>query len=150
MSGEKSHDSLFKYTFSQLPVAREQLRSQLPEEIARLIVWETLSLEPGSFVDQELAALHTDLLFEAKLSGKGSIYLYLLFEHQSTPEPLMPLRLLRYMLRIWARWLEKNNNALPLPFLVPMVLYNGERAWTVPLQLAELFPERNRELFTPF
>jgi predicted transposase YdaD len=150
MSGEKRHDSLFKHTFSQLTAAREQLQSQLPEEIARLVRWETLSLEPGSFVDNELAALHTDLLFEAKLSGRGSIYLYLLFEHQSTPEPLMPLRLLRYMLRIWSRWLEQHDEILPLPFLVPMVLYNGERAWTVPLRLSELFPEHNRALFTPF
>lgn len=150
MSGEKKHDGLFKHTFSQLPQAREQLQSQLPAEISQLVMWETLSLEPGSFVDTELAALHTDLLFQAKLEDKGNICLYLLFEHQSTPDALLPLRLLRYMLRIWSRWLEKNDNELPLPFLVPLVLYNGERRWDVHMQLAALFPEHNRTLFTPF
>lgn len=150
MSGEKVHDNLFKHTFSQLPAAREQLRAQLPEEIVRLIRWETLQLQPGSFVDTELAALHTDLLFHAELEGKGNTYLYLLFEHQSTPDPLLPLRLLRYMNRIWQRWLDDNDKALPLPWLVPLVLYNGQQHWNVAQHFAGLFPERNRTLFAPF
>lgn len=147
---EPKHDSLFKHTFSQLPTAREQLQSQLPAEIAALVRWDTLSLRPGSFIDRELNALHTDLLFEAKLSGKGSVLLYLLFEHQSAPEPIMALRLLRYMLRIWSKWLDENEGSLPLPYLVPLVLYNGERRWDVSMQLSGLFPERHRGLFAPY
>ncbi|MEZ4468949.1 MAG: Rpn family recombination-promoting nuclease/putative transposase [bacterium] len=62
---------------------------------------------------------------------------YLLFEHQSTPEPLMPFRLLRYMLRIWGA------GTLPTPtpigsHLIPSVLYHGAEAWTAPLAFEEL------------
>jgi predicted transposase YdaD len=150
MSGKKPHDNLFQYVLSRPEHAAEHLKAQLPPEIVSMVRWETLSLQPGTFVDTDLEALHSDLLFEAKLSGRETLYLYLLCEHQSMPDPLLPIRLLRYMVRIWSRWLEQNKNKLPLPFLVPLVLYNGERRWNVPRDLAGLVAERHRESFASF
>jgi predicted transposase/invertase (TIGR01784 family) len=84
-------DALFRFTFSRPEHAVPLLRSNLPAELAQRIDWSTLALQPGSFVDPELGLRHTDLLFSATLDGHGAL-LYLLVEHQSTPDPLMVAR----------------------------------------------------------
>lgn len=55
----------------------------------------------------------------------AGLLLYILFEHQSTPDPLMPYRMLRYALRIWDRWLTEHEGARSLPPLLPLVLFHG-------------------------
>ena len=42
------------------------------------------------------------LLFSARIGGSDAL-LYLLLEHQHSEAPLMGLRLLSYMVRIWKR-----------------------------------------------
>jgi hypothetical protein len=50
----------------------------------------------------------------------------------------MPLRMLRYLMRIWDRYLEEHPNAKRLPMIVPLVVYQGTRRWTHPVELSEL------------
>lgn len=81
------------------------------------------------------------MLFSAKVSGK-SAFLYLLFEHQSRPDPLMPLRILGYMLRILdvhVTSAESPIRALPLPLVVPVLLHHGEGGWSAARRLEDLF-----------
>ena len=40
---------------------------------------------------------------QATLDGRAA-FVYVLIEHQSSPDPMMPLRMLRYVMRIWERW----------------------------------------------
>src|SRR5947209_13966646 len=94
------HDALFKATFSKLRHARALLRAALPQALAKAASWSTLRLIPGSFVNEALRARHTDLLFSVRMRRRP-VYLHLLFEHQSTAERWMLLRLLQYMLQIW-------------------------------------------------
>ena len=89
------HDALFKSTFSDPRHAEGALRTALPKGLAARFDWTTLEAVPGSFVDSELKSRHTDLLFRVSLSGREA-RLYLLYEHQSTPHPLMPFRLVAY------------------------------------------------------
>jgi len=83
--GHNVHDALFKATFSQVEHAAGELRVVLPPVITERIDWSTLTLQPGSFVDEALAEQHSDLLFSATLSGKTAL-IYLLCEHKSGPE----------------------------------------------------------------
>jgi predicted transposase YdaD len=73
-----------------------------------------------------------------------------LFEHQARPDALMSFRMLRYMVRIWERWLTETKDQCPLPFIVPMVLYNGDRSWNVSLAFEDLLPETLRAELHPF
>ena len=50
----------------------------------------------------------------------------------------MPIRLLRYMLRVWDSWLRDRPGKHKLPAIIPLVLYHGEKAWTHPRQFSEL------------
>ena len=102
MSIHGPHDALFRHVFSRTENAAGELRAVLPAALSARIDWASLRLVDGRFVDPELADRLTDLLFAANIAGREA-FVYLLLEHQSTIDLLMPLRLLRYLLRIWDR-----------------------------------------------
>jgi predicted transposase YdaD len=122
------HDALFKATFSQVEHAAAALRSVLPPALAVRIDFGSLALCPGSFIDEKLADSHSDLLFSALLA-RSPLLIYVLYEHQSTPEALMAFRLLRYMLRIWDAHLAEHPGARRLPAILPVVLHHSETGW---------------------
>jgi predicted transposase YdaD len=85
---ENPHDAFFKMVFSQPEHAAGELRAVLRPELVQRIVWDTLTLCPGSFIDAALARSYTDLLFSVILDGSRA-FLYFLVEHQSTPVVLI-------------------------------------------------------------
>lgn len=131
------HDALFKAVFSEGESAYALLRPALAPELAAAIDPASLRAQPASFVDEELREVHRDLLFTAKLAGKD-VLLYVLLEHQHSVDPLMPLRLLRYIVRVWESWLRDNPGARSVPAVLPLVLHQGPRPWTGPIRLSDL------------
>jgi len=126
------HDALFKAVFSQPDQAAAHLRAVLPAEVLRHLDLSELRRSPGTFVDEELSERHSDLLFEALTTSGELALVYVLFEHQSSVEPLMPFRLLEYMVRVWRHWLGEHRNAPRLPVIVPLVVYHGRERWNAP------------------
>ncbi len=139
------HDTFFKRIFSQREHARSFFEHHLSAPIAAAIDWNTLSLAPGSFVDQALRERHSDLLFSASLRGH-TIFFYILFEHQSTVDPFMPLRLLISMTRIWERYHIDQPNEKRIPFIYPLVLHHSETGWTATTSFEDMF-ELDEEIF---
>ena len=135
------HDKLFKEGFSDPANAAALLRQHLPAEVSALIQWNQLKLIPGSFLDDDLRHSHSDLLFSAPLAAdpESSACVHLLFEHQSTRDPFIALRLLRYMVRIWEEWIRLYGNSKPLPVIVPVVLAQDRRIWNLSTQFSALF-----------
>lgn len=142
------HDALFKDTFSNLENAAEELRAVLPPAIAAALDWPTLTLESGSFIEAALGKRFSDLLFSitprvtprSRLGRRApaKVFLYLLFEHQSTPDGLIAFRLLRYEVDIWNRYLDDHEGARQLPAIIPLVLYHGAQRWQVPRNFIDL------------
>jgi predicted transposase/invertase (TIGR01784 family) len=138
---KQPHDALFKKTFSQVEHAAAEFRAVLPAQLVARTNFSTLTLCPGSYVDEVLSGSQSDLLFSVQVSQKPAL-LYVLFEHQSSPDKMMPLRLLRYIIRILERHVaeaETVGEALPLPVVVPVVLHHGEAGWSAATQLEDLF-----------
>ena len=133
------HDKLFKGVFDQPQNAASHFRQFLPAEVVKHLNLDAMELRPGSFVDKLLEERHADLLYEVPFYGdEGRAFLYILFEHQSSSDPLMPLRLLRYMLRIWDAVLEREPLRRRLPPVLPVVLYHSPAGWHAPLSVGEL------------
>ncbi len=130
------HDALFKAAFSQVEHAAEELRCVLPTSLLARMDLASLALAAGSFVDEALRESHTDLLYSLRLDGRDA-RIYILFEHQSTPDPWMPLRLLRYMLRIWDGCVA--DGATCLPVIIPVVLHHSVTGWRAPTRFEALF-----------
>jgi predicted transposase YdaD len=131
------HDKLVKSTFSDPDNARAFLEANLPRKLTRRIDWSTLSLVSGSFIDPEFAATSSDLLFTAKIDGQPA-FLYILFEHQNQEDPLIGLRLLTYMVRIWNDYLRNNPGATKLPPILPLVLAQDNKPWKSSTRFADL------------
>jgi predicted transposase/invertase (TIGR01784 family) len=109
----------------------------LPRKLARRIDWTSLTLVSGSFIDPEFAATSSDLLFTAKIDGQPA-FLYILFEHQNQEDPLIGLRLLTYMVRIWNDYLRNNSGATKLPPILPLVLAQDNKPWKSSTRFADL------------
>lgn len=110
----------------------------LPAEAGALFDRATLIREPETFVE---GALASDVLYRAELQEGGELLVYVLFEHQSTVDPLMAYRVLRYMVRIWGRWLRGRSEAPHhLPPILPIVVYHGESEWSAARDFRDLVP----------
>jgi predicted transposase YdaD len=131
------HDSLFRFVFGKPVHAASELRAVLPSPLADRLDLASLHPVNGSFVDEELTNRHADVLMRTTLDGRET-FVYVLIEHQSSPDRMMPLRMLRYLIRIWDRYLDEHPNAKRLPMIVPLVVYQGSRRWTHPVELSEL------------
>jgi predicted transposase YdaD len=131
------NDKLLKATFSSPENARAFFENHLPAELAAALDWTSLSLEPCSFIDPQFASSESDLLFHITLQ-QSDAFLYLLFEHQSSEDPRMALRLLSYILRIWERFAQNHPPPTKLPAILPFVLAQGKRPWKTSTRLEDL------------
>jgi len=123
------HDALVKKTFSQIEHAAGLFHVVLEPAIVARVDLSTLVLCDGSFVDQLLHSRHTDLLFSVNIAEQ-KVLIYVLFEHQSTVDALMPFRLLQYMVRIWERHHQDHPQDKRLPPIVPVVLHHSRSGWS--------------------
>ncbi len=85
-----------------------------------------LKLESASFVDENLRALHSDILWSVK-TRKGDGYIYVVIEHQSRVDIHMAFRLMRYSMAVMQRHIEHDKRQ-PLPLVIPMLFYHGSRS----------------------
>ncbi len=144
------HDKLFKIGFSDPETTAGFLSSQLPPALTAAIDWSSLRLEPGSFIDSQFRQSESDLLFHAR-AKEHAVAIYLLFEHQTTEDRQIALRLLRYMVRIWETHLKRETGVL-LPVIVPVVLAQNDRSWVIKADLASLLeiPVELEAVLRPF
>lgn len=130
------HDAFVKETLRSPERALAFFQGHLPPAVVSCIDWRTLHLLPSSFVHQDLKQTHSDLLFSAQASGR-KLLLYVLVEHQTSVDPLMPLRLLGYILEILRA--HEKQHGLPLPVVLPLLIHQGPDRWTAAVQFNELF-----------
>ena len=141
-----AHDAIFKKFFSDIDVANSFIKSYLKKELKQKCDFSTLKIEPGSFVDEDLKQHYSDILYSLKINAvKG--YVYLNVEHQSTPQELMPFRMLRYKMAIMQQHLARGNKKLPA--VIPMLFYHGKGLYPYSLRLIDCFddPEFAKEHF---
>ncbi len=133
------HDSLFKRAFSVPASAAAEIRCVLPEAVSGRLDLDRLESVRASFIDDEMAHRHADLLFRAPiLGGREQAYVYVLLEHQSEPEPLMVWRVFGYVQRIWAAVLREEPERKTLPPIVPLIVHHGPSGWTAARRLHEV------------
>ena len=90
------HDRLFRAVFSDPGEAVSLLQAALPDMLRHNFDWTTLTLVDGTCVDEDLQGSQSDLLYQIEHTESGqSVSMYMLFEHQSSPDPWMRFRLLR-------------------------------------------------------
>ena len=116
------HDAVFKKFLRHADTARDFLDIHLPSSLRPLCDLETLRLESASFIEEDLRACYSDVLWSLKTTA-GEGYIYVVIEHQSSPDAHMAFRLMRYAIAAMQRHLDAGHKRLPL--VVPMLFYHG-------------------------
>jgi predicted transposase YdaD len=142
------HDALFRSVFGQPRYAISHLSRFLPAEVLAELRIEEATPYPGTIIDAKLKEHHADLIYRVPLRHCSQAapldaqipeeaLMFMLFEHQSTLEPLMAFRLLGYMTAVWDDYVRQTRAAL-LPPTVAVVLYHGDRPWDISPHFADI------------
>ena len=131
-----SHDQFFRTAMADKRVARDFLKAWLPQDLCQQIDFKQLELQPRSHINDVRQESVVDVLFKTVIEGHEA-YIYLLLEHQSTPDPLMPFRMLKYMCNIIDQHLKKQGNK-KIPLIYPLVIYHGKRKYPFSTHLNDL------------
>ncbi|CQJ65219.1 Rpn family recombination-promoting nuclease/putative transposase [Yersinia enterocolitica] len=142
------HDALFKQFLTHPETARDFLEVHLPPALRQACDLSTLRLESGSFIEEDLRAYYSDVLYSLK-AGQGDGYIYALIEHQSSPDKHMGFRMMRYAIAAMQRHLDAGNDKLPL--VIPILFYHGQvTPYPYPMSWLQEFsePELAEQLYS--
>ncbi|HEX6902639.1 MAG TPA: Rpn family recombination-promoting nuclease/putative transposase [Thermoanaerobaculia bacterium] len=136
------HDQGYKRLFSHPSAVEHLLRGFLREDWADRLDFSSLERVGNSFVSDDLRERHSDVIWRLRFQGKGQ-WLYLLLELQSTSHHFMAVRLQSYAALLQEEVIrrEKLRTRDPLPLVLPVVFYNGERPWRAPREMRSLYRE---------
>ena len=138
------HDKVFKVSLSDLELARELIVNYLPNELVKQIDFKSLKLAPSAFHNKKLSKSEADILYSCNLLASGKsikpAYIYILIEHQSSQDKLLPLRIHEYTLSIWRQHLKAGHKSLPI--VMPLVVYAGAKKYKHSTDLYDLFESK--------
>ncbi|MXX35786.1 MAG: Rpn family recombination-promoting nuclease/putative transposase [Gemmatimonadetes bacterium] len=140
------HDASYKSFFARRRTVVDTLRA-FASDIAAHLDFATLERMPASFVTRALDQRHADMLWRVQTTGGRWLYILILLEFQSTVDRRMALRMMEYTAAIWKR-LEADDLGPggEYPFLLPVVIYNGEHRWTATTDVGDLLAPAPDEL----
>ncbi len=139
------NDEITKSFLTNINVAKEFLTKYLHPTILARCDLCTLSIEPESYIDEELKKRFCDVVYKVALDNdSNSIYVHVLVEQQTKAEKLMPLRILRYTIDIIQKHVNKYGEDVKLPLVIPMVMYNGTQSpYPHTADVRELFVDKD-------
>jgi predicted transposase/invertase (TIGR01784 family) len=131
------HDSGYKRLFSNKTIFCQFIETFIHEDWVQDLDFSACQKLDKSFVSEDYQETESDIIYEVKFRGQKS-YLVILIEFQSTVARFMALRVLNYITNFYMDYWESNSKIKTLPPIFPIVLYNGDRKWTAPVNLSEL------------
>ncbi len=131
------HDRGYKKLFSNLEIFRQLITSFVHEAWVKDLDFSTRALVKGSFVSPQYKRTFSDLIYKVKLRGR-ELYIVILLEFKATPYRFVALQILGYMVDFYRHLVESQKGLKKLPPVFPIIIYNGERRWTTPVNLSTL------------
>lgn len=136
------HDRFIKASLKNRQTCLELLEEHLPTAMFNLCDVKRFETVNTTHIDPRLSARYTDTLFKIPYKdASGELYCFLLYEHQSTPDPDMPCRDWGYKIDITDEY-RRITGAKDVPYIHTIVIYNGESHYEGPTQLAEMVTDK--------
>ena len=139
--GDDPHDGSYRRLFSHARMVRDLIERYVAPPWVERLDFSTLEMVPTHYVSEELEQRESDVVWRLRYGPEGQwFYVYILIEFQSEVLRFMAVRVVTYVLLLYEDLIQKKRftGSGKLPPVVPIVLYNGERQWAAPLQVAEL------------
>jgi predicted transposase/invertase (TIGR01784 family) len=141
----KEHDSTFKFLFEEKKDILLLIKDILKYKWAEMIDEDSIELVKTNYVTQDFMQIEADVIAKARLRER-EVYFYILIENQSTVKRDMQLRILKYMISLWAQEIRKGVEVLPA--IIPIVVYNGiDERWNISTNLMEAFDIFRDDIF---
>ncbi|MEM9594712.1 MAG: Rpn family recombination-promoting nuclease/putative transposase [Acidobacteriota bacterium] len=141
------HDRPWRLLFSHPEVMEDLLRRWIRQAWVDDLDLSTLDRVTEVTIAESLKERVGDIIWKIRW-GDQPLYLFLLVEFQSTSDRWMALRLLVYVGQLYQELVRRGHcrGDEPLPPVLPIVIYNGERPWRAPTRLGQLFSDLPHEL----
>ncbi len=136
------HDKHFHALLEEREFAIPFLQSHLPEEIKNRIDWSSLHLRRMGgkhVIGMTKASMHADIVYLVDIDNHPAL-LWIHIEHQSTFDPLMPLRILQYQVGELLAY-AKSNKTHQLPAIISLLFHQGTRPLSEPVELSNVFKD---------
>lgn len=146
-----SHDTGYRLLFSHPEMVRDLLVGYVPGAWIAEADFDTLEHVNGSYVSESERQRHDDMVWRVKVRERW-LWVYLVLEFQSEPDPWMALRMMVYVGLLAQNLVREGELAEGrLPPILPIVLYNGQPAWNAPTDVGECFvaPPKGLDAFRP-
>ena len=143
---DNPHDKRHKELLSNKKSFLSLLRDCVKEPWVYDLDEDSITKTNNSFILQDFSEKEADVVYEATLNGRTVIF-YILLELQSKVDYRMPYRLLLYIVEILRYYYnhadvnERDNKDFKFPVVFPIVFFSGKDAWTVPLNIKEMFSD---------
>ncbi len=145
------HDTGYKLLFSHPEMVRDLLLGYVPGEWVGDADFSTLEHVNGSYVSESERQRHDDMVWRLKVKDRW-LWVYLILEFQSEPDPWMAVRMMVYVGLLAQNLIREGElQEGQLPPILPIVLYNGVPEWKAATDVGECFvaPPKGLEPFRP-
>ena len=133
-------DPAYKRLFSRPRMVRDLLTGFAARGWSAELDLGSLTPLPASYVSHDLRQRHGDLVWRLRFRDERWLFVVLLLEFQSAVDRSMAVRMLTYTALLYQKLIAEGvlRERSVLPPVLPVVIYNGRRPWTVPVDVAEL------------
>ena len=128
------HDPIHKLLCSFPRVVADILRGYLGGQLVQQLDFRTLEQVASEHVSDTLQRRLSDTVWRLRRDDRRWVWVYLVLEFQSRPDPGMSLRMLVYVALQYLDLQRKLGSREPVPAVLGCVLYNGAEEWVGELE----------------
>ncbi|MBX2953579.1 MAG: Rpn family recombination-promoting nuclease/putative transposase [Leadbetterella sp.] len=123
----RAHDNFIKQLLSHKELAVDFLKEYLPGSLVKIIDFKTLTHQDTSYINENLKASFSDLVWSVEMHEKKKLRISLLLEHKSYADPEAAFQLLDYLASGYRKQIKEKKKAEPI---IPILYYHGKAGWT--------------------
>ena len=148
------HDLSYRLFFTHRRMIQDLLREIVGEGWVERIDFDSGERVNASFVSARHENRESDVIWKfRRKNGEEPVFVYILMEFQSRPDPSMPVRLMGYESLFYQSLMASQSMAAwrKLPPVIPVVVYNGSEPWNVATDLGSLIGDLDpsAEIYRP-
>ncbi len=135
------HDTTYSILYSHPYLVESLLRGFLPAHWTGRFDFETLEPMSEAHGTEDWSKRYNDRIWRlCWRDGDGWVYFYLMLEFQRSDPPFMAVRVLSYAGVLYQHLIKslRLRRGDPLPIVLPVVIYNGERSWRSETEIFDL------------